>query len=154
MSNSLRSHGLQPTGLLCPWDFPGYSTGVDCHFLLQGIFPTQGSNPGLPHCRQMLNHLSHQSKSLVYSKSALVKRNRNNGQVNRRYHYSLYCTALEYSQLLSISLFPSFIGLCYAYPLLKANFTHAWQFLPHGSKPSVMSHALGKQLREKCKKKY
>ena len=40
--------------LLCPWDFPGKSTGVGCHFLLQGIFPTQGSNLGLPHCRQML----------------------------------------------------------------------------------------------------
>ena len=40
--------------------FPGNSTGVDCHFLLQGIFPTQGSNPGLPHCRQMLYRLSHQ----------------------------------------------------------------------------------------------
>ena len=36
---------------LCPWDFPGTSTGVDCHFLLQGIFLTQGSNPDLPHCR-------------------------------------------------------------------------------------------------------
>ena len=43
--------------LLCPWDFPGKSTGVGCHFLLQGIFPTQGSNPGLPHCRQILYHL-------------------------------------------------------------------------------------------------
>ena len=41
-------------------DFPGNSTGVDCHFLLQGIFPTQGSNPGLLHCRQTLNHLRHQ----------------------------------------------------------------------------------------------
>ena len=40
--------------------FPGNSTGVDCHFLLQGIFLTQGSNPGLPHCRQTLNRLSHQ----------------------------------------------------------------------------------------------
>ena len=38
-----------PSRLLCPWDFPGNSTGVDCRFLLQGIFPTQGSNPGLPH---------------------------------------------------------------------------------------------------------
>ena len=47
-------------GLLGPWDFPGKSTGVGCHFLLQGIFLTQGSNPGLPHCRQMLYHLSHQ----------------------------------------------------------------------------------------------
>ena len=35
-------------------DFPGKSTGVGCHFLLQGIFPIQGSNPGLPHCRQPL----------------------------------------------------------------------------------------------------
>ena len=35
--------------LLCPWDFPGNNTGMDCHFLLQGIFPTQGSNPGLAH---------------------------------------------------------------------------------------------------------
>ena len=43
-----------PTKLLCPWDFPGNSTGMDCHFLLQGIFLTQGSNPGLPLCRQTL----------------------------------------------------------------------------------------------------
>ena len=46
--------------LLRPWDFPGKSTGVGCHFLLQRIFPTQGSNLGLPHRRQMLYHLSHQ----------------------------------------------------------------------------------------------
>ena len=47
-------HGLQPTRLLCPWDFPGKDTGVGCHFLLQGTFPAQGSNPGLLHCRQIL----------------------------------------------------------------------------------------------------
>ena len=41
-------------------DFPGNSTGVDCHLLLQGIFPTQGSNPGLPHRRQTCYRLSHQ----------------------------------------------------------------------------------------------
>ena len=51
---------LQPTRLLCPWDSPGRSTGVGCHCLLQGIFPTQKSNPGLSHCRQTLYHLSHQ----------------------------------------------------------------------------------------------
>ena len=48
------------TKLLRPWDFQGKSTAVGCHFLLQGIFPTQGSNPGLSHCRQTLYHLSHQ----------------------------------------------------------------------------------------------
>ena len=50
----LRSHELQPTGLLCPWDSPGKNTGVGCHSLLQGIFSTQELNPGLPHCQQML----------------------------------------------------------------------------------------------------
>ena len=60
MSDSLWPHGLYPTRLLHPWDFPGKNTGVSCHFLLQGIFPTQGSNPGLPHCKQMLYCLSHQ----------------------------------------------------------------------------------------------
>ena len=52
--DSLRPHGLQPIRLLSPWDFPGKSTGVGCYFLLQGIFLTQGSNPGLPHCRGIL----------------------------------------------------------------------------------------------------
>ena len=51
------------TRLLRPRNFPGKSTGVDCHFLLQGIFPTWELNPGLPHCRQMLYHLSHQGRS-------------------------------------------------------------------------------------------
>ena len=50
MSDSLPPHGLQPAKLLCPWDFPGKNTGVGCHFLLQGLFPAEGLNPGLPHC--------------------------------------------------------------------------------------------------------
>ena len=61
-----------PIGFLCPWDFPGNSTGVDCHFLLQGIFPTQGSNPGLPHCRQTLYRLSHQESS-QYKLECVIK---------------------------------------------------------------------------------
>ena len=40
-----------------PWDSPGKNTGVGCHFLLQGIFPTQESNPALLHCRQILYRL-------------------------------------------------------------------------------------------------
>ena len=47
---------------LHPWDFPGNSTGVGCHFLLQRIFPTQRSNLGFPHCRQTLYRLSHQGR--------------------------------------------------------------------------------------------
>ena len=52
MSDFLLPLGLQPTRLLCPWNSPGKNTGVDCHFLLQGIFPTQGSNPCLLHLLQ------------------------------------------------------------------------------------------------------
>ena len=60
MSDSLRPHGLQPTRLLRPWDFPGKNTEVGYHFLLQDIFLTQGLNLGLLHCRQTLYRLSHQ----------------------------------------------------------------------------------------------
>ena len=55
MSDSLRPHGLYS-----PWNSPGQNTGVGSLSLLQGIFPTQGSNPGLPHCRRILYQLSHQ----------------------------------------------------------------------------------------------
>ena len=47
MTDSLQPHGLQLARLLCPWDFPGKNTGVGCHFLLQGTFPIQVSNPHL-----------------------------------------------------------------------------------------------------------
>ena len=60
VSDSLRPHSLQPTSLLRPWNPSGKDTGVGCHSLLQGIFLTLGSNPGLPHCRWLLYHLSHQ----------------------------------------------------------------------------------------------
>ena len=46
---ALRPRGLRPARLLCPWDSPGKDTAVGCHALLQGIFPTQGSNQGLLH---------------------------------------------------------------------------------------------------------
>ena len=46
-------------------DSPGKNAGVGCHALLQGIFPTQGSNPGLPHCRQILYQLSHKGSPRI-----------------------------------------------------------------------------------------
>ena len=52
----LAIQGLQPTRLLNPWDFLGKNTGVGCHALLQGIFPTQESNQHLLHYRWTLYH--------------------------------------------------------------------------------------------------
>ena len=50
---------LQPHRLYSQWNSPGQNTGVGSRSLLQGIFPTQGSNPGLTHCRRVLYQLSH-----------------------------------------------------------------------------------------------
>ena len=59
MSDSLRRHGLYS-----PWD-SGQNTGVGSLSLLQGIFPTQGSNPGLSHCRWILYQLSHKGSPIM-----------------------------------------------------------------------------------------
>ena len=60
VSNSLRPRGLEPARLLCPWASPAKSAGVGCHALFQGIFPSQGWNPGLLHCRRILYQRSPQ----------------------------------------------------------------------------------------------
>ena len=52
--------------LYSSWNSPGQNTGVGSHFLLQGIFPTQGSNPGLLHCRPILYQLSHRGSLIRY----------------------------------------------------------------------------------------
>ena len=62
----LRQTLCDPTRLLCPWDSPGKNSAVGCHALLQGIFPTQGLNPGLLHCRRILYRLSHQGSPLMF----------------------------------------------------------------------------------------
>ena len=60
MSDFLSPHGRSPSCSSVHGDSPGKNTGVGCHVLLQGIFPTQASNPGFPYCRWILYHLSHQ----------------------------------------------------------------------------------------------
>ena len=60
VSHSVMSDSLWPTRLLCPWDSPGKNTAVACYSLLQGIFLTQGLNPGLLHYGQILYSLSRQ----------------------------------------------------------------------------------------------
>ena len=69
---SVMSHSLLPHGLYCPWNSPGQNTGVGSLSLLQGIVPTQGLNPGLQHCRQILYQLSHKG-SLLRNTYIVVK---------------------------------------------------------------------------------
>ena len=64
-SGSVVSDSLWPHGLHSPWNSPGQNTGVSSLSFLQGIFPTQGSNPGFLHCRRILYQLSHKGSLLI-----------------------------------------------------------------------------------------
>ena len=66
-SRSVVSDSLWPHGLYSPWNSLGHNTGVGSFSLLQGIFPTQGWNPDLPHCRQILYQLSHHTYQIHIS---------------------------------------------------------------------------------------
>ena len=65
---------LRPCGPYSPWNSPGQNTGVGSLSLLQGIFPTQGLNPGLPHCRQILYQLSHKGSPVnkIVSQASVI----------------------------------------------------------------------------------
>ena len=65
-SCSVMSDSLQPHGLYSPWNSPGQNTGVVSLSLLQGIFPTQGSNPGLLHFKWILYQLSHKGSPRIW----------------------------------------------------------------------------------------
>ena len=64
-SCSVMSNSLQPHGLYSPWNSLGQNTGMSSLSLVQGIFSTQESNPGLPHCRQILYQLSHKGSPRI-----------------------------------------------------------------------------------------
>ena len=91
-----------PPGSSVHGDYPGKNTGVGCHALLQGIFPTQGLNPSLKHCRQILYHLSHQGRflefrmPLVYSVLMMVKLADvwNQGEMLLLFYFFLFAHAL------------------------------------------------------------
>ena len=64
-SCSVMSDSLWPHGLYSPWNSLGQNTGVGSLSFLQGMFPTQGSNPGFPHCRQILYQLDHKGSPSI-----------------------------------------------------------------------------------------
>ena len=61
-----------PPGSSVHGESPGKNTGVGCHAFLQGIFSTQGFNPGLPHCKWLLYHLSHQGSPVIICMPCLI----------------------------------------------------------------------------------
>ena len=65
----------RPSGSSAHGDSPGKNTGVGCHALLQGIFSTQGSNPGFPHCRRILYQLNHQGSPILNNRQSNKEKN-------------------------------------------------------------------------------
>ena len=102
-SHSVMSNFLQPHGLHSPWNSLGQNTGVGSLFLLQGIFPNQGSNPGLPHCRQILYQLSHKGSPKLKSPSCIQFCN----PMDYKVHRILQARKLEGSLSLLQGIFPT-----------------------------------------------
>ena len=134
MSDSLRPHGLYS-----PWNSPGQNTGVGSLFLFQGILPTQGSNPGLPHCRQILYQLSHKGSPrllewVAYPFSRGTSRPRNRTRVSCIAGGFLTNWALREAHSIfmncSISLYWSSLGLGPLFPVLCSLCRNVRLFLP------------------------
>ena len=98
-SHSVVSDSLQPHGPYSPWNSPGQNTGVGSLSLLQGIFPTQGLNLGLPHCRGILYQLSHKGSPRIlewvaypFSRWIILTQQSNQGLLHcRRILYQQNC---------------------------------------------------------------
>ena len=86
---SVVSDSLQCHGLYSPWNSPGQHTGKGSLSLLQGIFPTQGSNPGLPHCRWILYQLSHKGSPRTLEWVAYPFSSESSRPRNRQFKYYL-----------------------------------------------------------------
>ena len=91
-SLSVMSDSLQPCGLYSPWNSPGQNTGVSSLSLLQGIFPTQGLNPGLPHCRWILYQLSHKINTLKIGCGCLIL----SSAIYQDDHFVFHCSVHTY----------------------------------------------------------
>ena len=99
---------------LCPWAFLGKNTRMVCHFLLQEIFLTQGSNPGLLHCRQILSYLSH--LHFFTSKTKVVKTLPS--WIGSFWLHRLLNLVVPHSQLFPLLFPPSFPCLFFSSPNL------------------------------------
>ena len=128
-SDSLRLHGLYG-----PWNSPGQNTGVGSHSLLQGIFPAQGLNPGLPHCRWILYQLSHKGSPrtlewVAYPFSSRSSRTQESDQGLLHCRQSLYQLSYQGSPRVLKQKSP-----------LEKNWQHSPLFLPeesHGQRTLV-----------------
>ena len=108
-SRSVVSDSLRPHGLYSPWNSLGQNTGVGSHSLPQGIFPTQESNPGLPHCRRTVYRLSHRWSPYIKTHNYVYIQICNWGTTDTEHYIRFRCTMLwfdicTYCEMITIGL--------------------------------------------------
>ena len=92
------SYSLQPHEPYSPWNSPGQNTGVGSLSLLQGIFPTQGSNPGHSHCRWILYQLIHQGSPKRFALGAAIRIRRGRQTEEEKYHRTFLMLLFSHSR--------------------------------------------------------
>ena len=97
-SCSVMANSLQPHELYSPWNSPGQNTGVGSLSLLQVIFPTQGSNPGHSHCRQILYQLTHQGSPKRSALEAAIRITRGRQTEEEQYHRTFLMLLFSHSR--------------------------------------------------------
>ena len=130
MSDSLLSHGLYS-----PWNSLAQNTGVGSLPLFQGIFPTQGSNPGLPHCGQILYQLSHRGSPRILEWVAYLF---SRGSSWPRIHTRVSCTADRFFSNWAISEKPQA-----KHGFIQLSLTLIHYHVVHSSPPSPCLYVCG-----------
>ena len=117
-SRQVVSDSLQPHGLYSPWNSPGQDTGVGSCSFPQGIFPTQGLNPGLLHCRQILYQLSHQESPMTSHQSPHSVKVPSSPQSHSEFRVSLYSPSKLWHIFYQNSSQGVVLASCFQYPVL------------------------------------
>ena len=131
MSNSFSTpHVLySPPGSSHQWDCPSKNTGVGCHFLLQGLFPTQGSNRGLLCCRRIFYRLSITTVSLVYICHHIIANNWKFFLVIRTFKIKTVLTIVTMKHIRTKGCI--YLGIVSLYLLIAfTHFTHPYLWEP------------------------
>ena len=139
VSDSLQLSDCSPPRLFCPWNSPRKNIGVGSHSLLQGIFLTMGSNPGILHCRQILYHMSHQGSPYadrIFSKHLISHCPFHFRVVHRDIFSRVIYQTLEYEvwlfdwRMLSCIIRKAILLLCYQRLRSSSNFTRDFGLVP------------------------
>ena len=136
VSNSCDPVDYNPAGSSVHGDSPGKNTGVGCHAVLQGIFRTQGSKCGLPHCRQIFYYLSHQGSPRIlawvaypFSRGTSWTRNQTRVSCSAREFFTSWVTREAHLELAIFLTFFSPIILWTFFDAIETSLTHHLSWL-------------------------